>query len=395
MNKCTTLLLTLTIAMPMMAQQPTQTSAPQTSAPSSLPAPGKDETVVEEIVARVNNSIVTREDLRRSREQMMQEVRQQQSGGDTNAAITEREKNLLRDLIDQQLLVQKGTDLGLSVDTELVKRLDDLRKEMKAESIDDLEKIAQQQGVSFEDFKQNMKNNLMTQKVISSEVGGRIQFTREEIQKFYEDHKKEFDLPERIRLAEILIPATQPSQAKDDKGNPLPPMDPTPEQVAAAKAKADEAMAKLKAGTKWQDVAKQYSSGPTAQEGGDLGFFKRGVLDKSLEDKTFALKEGTTTDVVRTKQGFVILKVLEHSPAGVPPLNKMENRIQEVLYYQKIDPALRQYLTKLREDAYIDIKQGYVDSGASPNQTKLIYTSAPEARTKDLSKKKKKKFLIF
>jgi peptidyl-prolyl cis-trans isomerase SurA len=119
------------------------------------------------------------------------------------------------------------------------------------------------------------------------------------------------------------------------------------------------------------------------------------VLDKSLEDKTFALKEGTTTDVVRTKQGFVILKVLEHSPAGVPPLNKMENRIQEVLYYQKIDPALRQYLTKLREDAYIDIKQGYVDSGASPNQTKLIYTSAPEARTKDLSKKKKKKFLIF
>jgi peptidyl-prolyl cis-trans isomerase SurA len=395
MNKCTTLLLTLTIAMPMMAQQPTQTSAPQTSAPSSWPAPGKDETVVEEIVARVNNSIVTREDLRRSREQMMQEVRQQQSGGDTNAAITEREKNLLRDLIDQQLLVQKGTDLGLSVDTELVKRLDDLRKEMKAESIDDLEKIAQQQGVSFEDFKQNMKNNLMTQKVISSEVGGRIQFTREEIQKFYEDHKKEFDLPERIRLAEILIPATQPSQAKDDKGNPLPPMDPTPEQVAAAKAKADEAMAKLKAGTKWQDVAKQYSSGPTAQEGGDLGFFKRGVLDKSLEDKTFALKEGTTTDVVRTKQGFVILKVLEHSPAGVPPLNKMENRIQEVLYYQKIDPALRQYLTKLREDAYIDIKQGYVDSGASPNQTKLIYTSAPEARTKDLSKKKKKKFLIF
>jgi peptidyl-prolyl cis-trans isomerase SurA len=395
MNKCTTLLLTLTIAMPMMAQQPSPTSAPQTSAPSSLPAPGKDETVVEEIVARVNNSIVTREDLRRSREQMMQEVRQQQSGGDTNAAITEREKNLLRDLIDQQLLVQKGTDLGLSVDTELVKRLDDLRKEMKAESIDDLEKIAQQQGVSFEDFKQNMKNNLMTQKVISSEVGGRIQFTREEIQKFYDDHKKEFDLPERIRLAEILIPAAPPSQAKDDKGNPLPPMDPTPEQVAAAKAKADEALAKLKAGTKWQDVAKQYSSGPTAQEGGDLGFFKRGVLDKSLEDKTFALKEGATTDVVRTKQGFVILKVLEHSPAGVPPLNKLENRIQEVLYYQKIDPALRQYLTKLREDAYIDIKQGYVDSGASPNQTKLIYTSAPEARTKDLSKKKKKKFLIF
>jgi peptidyl-prolyl cis-trans isomerase SurA len=402
MNKCTTLLLTFTVAMPLMAQQPThapasspQTSAPQNAGPNSLPTAGKDETVVEEIVARVNQSIVTREDLRRSREQMIQEVRQQQSGADPTLAIAEREKNLLRDLIDQQLLVQKGTDLGFSVDTELVKRLDDLRKEMKAESIDDLEKIAQQQGVSFEDFKQNMKNNLMTQKVISSEVGGRIQFTREEIQKYYDEHKKEFDLPERIRLAEILIPATPPSQAKDDKGNPLPQMDPTPEQVAAARTKADEAMAKLKAGTKWQEVAKEYSSGPTAQEGGDLGYFKRGLLDKSLEDKTFALKEGETTGVVRTKQGFVILKVLEHSPAGVPPLSKMENRIQEVLYFQKIDPALREYLTKLRDDAYIDIKPGYVDTGASPNQTKLIYTSAPESKGKDLSKKKKKKFLIF
>ncbi len=384
MNKCTTLLLTLTIAMPMLAQQTTQPPPQQTAAPTSLPAPGKDDTVVEEIVARVNNSIVTREDLRRSREQMMQEVRQQQQGGDVNGAIADREKTLLRDLIE------------VSVDTELVKRLDDLRKEMKAESIDDLEKLASQQGVSFEDFKQNMKNNLMTQKVISSEVGGRIQFTRDEIQKFYDEHKKDFDLPERVRLAEILIPAVPPqAQAKDDKGNPLPQADPTPEQIAAAKTKADEAIAKLKSGAKFQDVAKEYSAGPTSQEGGDLGYFKRGVLDKSLEDTTFALKEGGTTDVVRTKQGFVILKVIEHSAAGLQPLPKVENRIQEVLYYQKIEPALRQYLTKLREDAYIDIKPGYVDSGASPNQTKLVYTNAPEAKTKDLSKKKRKKFLIF
>src|SRR3569833_1173349 len=205
MNKCTTLFLTLSLAMPAVAQQTTQPSQTASAAPNSLPAPGKDDTVVEEIVARVNNSIVTREDLRRSREQMTQEVRQQQQGSEANTVVAEREKNLLRDLIDQQLLVQKGTDLGLSVDTDLVKRLDDLRKEMKADSIDDLEKMAQQQGVSFEDFKQNMKNNLMTQRVISNEVGGRIQFTREEIQKFYDEHKSDFDLPERVRLAVFLF----------------------------------------------------------------------------------------------------------------------------------------------------------------------------------------------
>src|ERR1051325_9031292 len=82
-------------------------------------------------------------------------------------------------------------------------------------------------------------------------------------------------------------------------------MDPTPEQVAAAKAKADEAMAKLKAGVKWQDVAKQYSSGPTAQEGGDLGFFKRGLLEKWVEEKPSELKKGETRMVARTRRGLV------------------------------------------------------------------------------------------
>jgi peptidyl-prolyl cis-trans isomerase SurA len=387
MNKCSSLLLALTLAMPVVAQQPSQ------------PAPAKDDTVVEEIVARVNNSIVTREDLRRSRDQMTQEVKQQaqQGGPDPNAAIADREKSLLRDLIDQQLLVQKGQDLGFSVDTELIKRLDDLRKEMKAESMDDLEKMASTQGVSFEDFRLNMKNNLMTQKVISSEVGGRLQFTRDEIQKYYDDHKADFDLPERVRLAEILIAAVPPPvQSKDDKEKPLA-VDPTPEQVAAAQVRADEAYAKLKAGAKFSDIAKQYSSGPTANEGGDLGYFKRGVLDKSLEDKTFALKDGQTTEVIRTRQGFVILKTVEHTSPGLQPLKAVDQRIQEVLYYQKIEPALRQFLTKLREDAYIDIKPGYVDTGASPNETKLVYTNAPDPKGKEQkgSKKKHKKFILF
>ncbi len=414
MNKSVALLLALTMAAPAVAQKPSAASqkpssappksaAANTTAPNALPPPASDDTVVEEIVARVNNSIVTREDLHRSREQMMQELKQQSGGNDAevNTVAAQREKNLLRDLIDQQLLVQKGADLGYNVDTDVVKRLDELRKEMGADSMEALEDMAKKQGVSFEDFRQNMKNNIMTQKVVSTEVGGRMQFTREEIQKYYDDHKADFDLPERVRLAEILVSAVppQPQQKADDKNKPLPPPDPTPEQLAAAQAKADEAAAKLKAGAKFQEVAKQYSSGPTANEGGDLGYFKRGVLDKQLEDLTFGLKEGQTTNVIRTKQGFVILKVLEHSQAGLQPLNKVENRIQEALYYQKIEPALRQYLTKLREDAYIDIKPGYVDTGASPNQTKLVYTNAPGEKGKDqknkLEKKKHKKFILF
>jgi len=149
----------------------------------------------------------------------------------------------------------------------------------------------------------------------------------------------------------------------------------------------------VRGGTAFDEVAKKGSDGPTAAQGGDLGFFKRGTLAKELEEKTFAMKVGETSDVVRTKQGFLILKVTEHEQAGVPPLKDVEPQIGDTLYFQKLQPALRDYLTKLREDAYIDVRPGYVDTGASPNQTQPVFTTAAAQGPK--SKKRHKKLGIF
>jgi len=101
------------------------------------------------------------------------------------------------------------------------------------------------------------------------------------------------------------------------------------------------------------------------------------------------MKAGDVSDPIQTKQGFVILKVAEHHNAGIPPLADVAPRIQDALYMQRLQPALREYLTRLREDAFIDVKPGYVDSGASPNQTKPIETASKEPGAKDLKKKKK------
>ncbi len=120
--------------------------------------------------------------------------------------------------------------------------------------------------------------------------------------------------------------------------------------------------------------------------------FKRGVLAKEY-DRIFSMKAGEITDVIRTKQGYVILKVTDHQMAGIPAMKDIGPKIQDALYFEKLQPALRAYLTKLREDTYIDIKDGYVDSGASANENKPVETSAAkEADAKNL-KKKKKKFL--
>lgn len=347
------------------------------------------DTVVEEIVARVNNQIITRTEMQRSREQAANEVRQQVTGPEADQKIGEAEKNLLRDLIDSQLLVQKGADLGITADTEVVKKLDEIRKQMNLPDMESLEKAAAQQGVSFEDFKLNMKNEIIRQQVISREVASGIQITKEEEQQFYNEHKAEMEHPEQVRLSEILV-STEVKGGKDGQT-----MEASPEQVAAAEKKINDIHEQLKKGAKFADLAKQFSDGPTAADGGDLQYFKRGTLSKELEDKAFAMKAGDYTEPIRTKQGWVVLGVTEHQQAGIPPLKDVEQQIQNAIYYKKLQPKLRDYLTKLREEAYIDIKPGFVDTGASPNQTKPIYTAAASAPDKAKDLKKKKKFGIF
>lgn len=350
-------------------------------APCGLPL--RADTVVEEIVAHINSAIVTLSEFQRSREQLKTELKEKYPQ-EADRQFAERDKDVLRDLIDQDLLVQKGKDLGISGDSEVIKRLDEMRKQMNLNSMEELEKAAQDQGVNFDDFKQNMRNQIITQMVIGREVGSKLssQITHDDVVKFYEAHQKEMEHPESVQLAEILIAI---KAAEADK--------PTPEEIAAAQARANELLEALKKGANFEETAKKSSEGPSAAQGGDLGTFNRGMLAKELEAKVFALPPGGTTDVIRTRQGFIILKIIQHTPAGVPTVKEVEPQIQEAIYVERLQPALRAYLTRLREEAFIEIVQGYVDTGASPNQTKLTYTTTAEEEKK--KKKKKKHFLLF
>jgi peptidyl-prolyl cis-trans isomerase SurA len=355
-----------------------------------LPCLSPADTVVEEIIARVNNEIITRSEYIRSRDQVKQEV-QQQDPANADRAFTEKQRDVLRDLIDQQLLLQKGKDLGITGDTELIKRLDEMRKQMNLETMEDLEKAAEAQGASYEDFKQNLRNQIVTQRVIGQEVGSHLAMNKDEEKKFYDEHRAEMEQPEQVRLSEILIaPKTSAKPAPGAEAKPEPPSEAETEAaLAPAQAKAQDILDQFHKGAKFADLAKKYSDGPSAKDGGDLSYFKRGTLSKELEDKVFALKAGEVTDVIRTKQGYVILQAVEHQMAGIPKLKEVEPRIQDALYMQKLQPALRAYLTTLREEAFIDIKTGYLDSGASAKQTKPVETTDKEANAKKLKKKKK------
>ncbi len=326
---------------------------------------------VEDIVAHVNDRIITQSDYDRAMKEADDEAKQH---GATMQQISEGHKDLLRSLIDQQLWLSKGKELGIDGNTELIKRLDEIRKQYNMETLEDLEKAAKEQGVSFEDFKANIRNQIITQDVMREEVGRKVQITPGEVERYFEQHKQDYAKPESVQLSEILVST---GADPDDAA-----------KVAAGKAKADDIEAKLHAGGDFTQLAKSFSDGTTAADGGNFGTFHRGDggLAKVFEDAVFSLKTGQYTDPIRTRQGYIIFKVDQHSPGGVPAYKDVEQDVEQNYYYSRMEPAMRDYLTQMREEAYIDIKPGYTDSGASPKEVKPVYSTY----TPPTAKKKKK-----
>ena len=348
--------------------------------PAAAPESPYGGLTVEEIVARVNDQIITSSDYDRAMKELDNEERQR---GATMQEISAAHNDLLRNLIDQQLWLSKGKELGITGETELVNRMNEIRKQYHMETLEDLEKAAREQGISFEDFKANIRNQIITQAVMRQEVGQKVQFTSGEAERYFEQHKQDYAQPESVTLAEILVSTGTPAPSATVPGGVQPD---DPAKLAEAKAKADDLEAKLHAGGDFAQLARTFSDGPTAATGGDLGQFRRGALAKVLEDSTFALKAGEYTEPIRTKQGYVILKVVQHVLGGVPQYKAVQEQVEQNFYMARMEPATRDYLTTMREQAFIDIKPGYADTGASSKETKPVFS----AYTPPAPKKKKK-----
>ncbi|HEY6490058.1 MAG: peptidylprolyl isomerase [Terracidiphilus sp.] len=343
---------------------------------ATAPASPYGGTTVEEIIARVNDQIITSSDYDRAMQEMDQEERQH---GATMQELSEAHKDLLRNLIDQQLWLSKGKELGITGDTELVNRLNEIRKQYNLSTLDDLKKAAEQQGVSYEDFEQNLRNQIITQDVMRQEVGRKINITPGEVQRYFDEHKQEYAQPESVKLSEILVSTGTPGATG---------LGEDPQKVTEAQAKANDIEEKLHSGGDFTQLARTMSDGTTAAQGGDLGTYKRGQLGQVFEQATFPLKVGDVTQPIRTKQGFVILKVIEHTPGGVPAFKDAEQDVEQNYYMSKMEPAIRSYLTTMREDSYLEIKPGLVDTGASPS--KQVFPISYSSYTPPSPKKKRK-----
>jgi len=310
--------------------------------------------VVEEIVAKVNAEIITRGDLTRARKDMEDALRTQGAPAITvEATVKDREPDILRDRIDRILLTSKAKDLNINVDSELTKYLADLQRESKLADPEKFQDyVRQQAGMPFEDFKSETKNTMLTQRVIREEVSNKMKVDKAVEQKYYDEHKSEFMRDEKVYLREILVSTA----GKDAAG------------IAASEKKAKDLASRARKGERFPEMARDNSDAITAKSYGELGSFKKGELSKAIEDQIWDKPRGFVSDPVKVDAGFLIIKVDEHQKAGQADFADVEQEITAKILEPKLQPEVRVFLTKLRQEAFLQIKAGYVDTGAAPGK---------------------------
>jgi peptidyl-prolyl cis-trans isomerase SurA len=316
--------------------------------------------VIDEIVCKVNGEIITRSELEKGKRELESYLREQGLRGEKlDAEVKKQMADMLRNRIDTLLLVQKAKELDLKVDPELNK---EIASYQRASKIADPEKfqayVREKTGQSYEDFRGDLKNQMLRDRVVSEEVGRKITFKREELEAYYNAHQDEFQREERVSLSHIFISTA----GLDATGQ------------AAAEKKARDLVARANKGENFAELATQNSDhAATASQGGALPPMQKGDLGPALEAAVWDKARGFVTDPIPTDAeggGFEILRVNDHQKAGLASFEEVTNAVQDKLFRPRYEPAIRAYLTKLRESAFLEIKSnlGYQDSGAAPNK---------------------------
>jgi len=288
--------------------------------------------IVEEIVAIVNGEVITLSDYKEQFNSMVQLLRSQLSG---EAYFKEYEKlkdNLLDMMITDLLLLQKAREKGLNVKEQVKATIEQIKKQNNLESDEELMQAMRSQGIEYNQWAKQLEENYLRQAVIYSEVDRTIVLDDSEIVQYYKQKPQEFVVPPEFHIKVIYLSSTNPG----------------------VEEKKQEISAKLKNGGKFEDLVAEYSEGPK-DNGGDLGFFKKGEMDKALEAAVEKLKVGEISDWVEARNGWYLLKLEEKKDSYQKKFDEARKEIEEKIYLEKRQKKIEEYVNKLKEESYIKI----------------------------------------
>lgn len=312
-----------------------KTPPAKTDAPASVKSvePARKDT---DIVAKVNGTAIKAVELRRAEKVMMSAQPGMQIAPDRQKDF---EQQALSQLVSAELLYQAGQKLPIK---DIDKQVDDKLAQSKSRfpKPEDFAKAIKELEMDEAELREYTRRDLIIANFIENTIVTNITVNEEESRKFYDQNLDKFNRPESVRASHILLGVDAKASADDKK---------------KAREKAEKLRKDLAGGADFAALAKDNSTCPSSQQGGDLGFFGKGQMVPAFEQAAFALKPGEVSDVVETQFGYHIIKLMEKKAAETVPFKDVRPRIEEFLKGQKVSAAVNAYLTETKKTAVIEM----------------------------------------
>ncbi len=288
--------------------------------------------ILDRIVAVVNDEVITLSEL----QQM--EASTLRSG--ENRAKTGSEE-LLKELINKKIKLQKAKELGIKVSDEAVTA--GIREIVERNGITEalLQEKIEKEGVSWSDYKNQIREQMILSRMLSQEIRSKIVLLPEDPREYYEEHQDRFARAAKKHILRILL--TLPEGA-------------TPDIISARKKEMENLREQIVSGENFRQLAVRTSEGPESRNGGELGYFAEGELREDLNRAIEGLKAGEVTPVFQSPEGITLLMVEDIKTSAPIPFEEIEDAIKEAVYQEKVRKKYESWIKELREGAYIEIK---------------------------------------
>lgn len=296
---------------------------------------------IDKIVAIVNNETITLSELEKVVSMESQEALKGISEADRAGAEEKLRKDILNELIDRRLQLQRAKKLGIAVSAEDLKEaINDIKRK---NSLNDaaFEKALAMENMTLKEYEERLREQLMIAKLFNQEVRTKVVVTDKDIASFYEDNKQNFLIIESVKVSHIFLKLPEKSGEKE---------------MNELKETLDKVQKRLKGGEDFAEVARAYSNGPTAGSGGSLGILKKGEMAPELEEVAFLLKKGEISGPIWTRQGVHILRVEDRGEGRYKKLDEVTEEIRKTLSDRELEKIFREWITELRESSFVEVK---------------------------------------
>jgi len=293
--------------------------------------------VLDKVLAVVNDELITQSELDKILNPIYIQYKKLYAGDELLLRMEEKRREVLNHMINDKLILSEARKRDIEIDPrDIAGKIEELKNRFPSEEAFD--KALVKEGMSQADLRKNFESELLKGKFIDAEVRAKIRITPTEVKAYYDLNADKFKMVAKARVSDILIRA---GKAEDRE---------------KARKTAEEVMVRLKAGEAFAELARVYSEGFSAKEGGDMGYLNKGQLKKEFDEVIFSLQKGEFSGIIESDGSCHIFMVTDKKGASVLSLEEAHDEIKGVLYRHKAEKRFKELIEGIKRDAYISIR---------------------------------------